>query len=314
MFFNELTYTIKVPEEFLSMNDQLHSVRLSYGCDVFEKDVNIPINNEQEFLGFYFNLASNLHYSFGDSLSGTLHQGQYIFIYLPGTHAEFGFKKGKYSALGFHFTPELLRSLARDFPFLDELLHCIELKRPCCLTESPLQATGEMIRGIKDILLYNTRWEMDRNIHFFSRIFDILTLCLQQISIIKSPTYKNGHFEMPKVEETRNYLVDHLQNHFTLSLLANRVGMEKHTLARAFKKVYGKTIMDFLTDERMNEAMILLRDSTMTLQRIAKKVGYKNHTHFTKAFKRKHNVTPSVFRHNAVRGDESPSIKNLSLK
>jgi hypothetical protein len=81
MFFNELTYTINVPEEFRSMNAQLHSVRLSYGCDVFERDVNIPLENEQEFLGFYFNLSNNLHYNFGDSLSGVLHQGQYIFIF-----------------------------------------------------------------------------------------------------------------------------------------------------------------------------------------------------------------------------------------
>lgn len=305
MFFNELTYKIRVPEEFRSMSERLHSVRLSYGCDVFERDANIPTNNEREFLGFYFNLSSNLRYSFGDLLSGTLHKGQYIFIYIPRTHSEFGVKKGKYSALGFHFTPELLKSLVGDYPFLEKLIRSIDLQIPCSLTETPLQATDEMIQGIKDILLYNTRWEMDRNIHFFSRIFDILTLCLKQVSIINSPSYKNGHYEMPKVQETKNYLVDHLQDHFTLSLLANKVGMEKHTLARAFKKVYGKTIMNFLTDERMNKAMSLLKNSTMTLQRIAQKVGYKNHTHFTKAFKRKHNVTPSVFRYNAANGDEA---------
>src|SRR5689334_12175024 len=133
MFFNELTYTINVPEEFRSMKANLHSVRLSYGCDVFERDINIPLKGEREFLGFYFNLSNNLRYNFGDMLSGTLHKGQYIFIYIPRTHSEFGVKKGKYSALGFHFTPELLKSLAGDYPFLEELLQSVELKQPYSL-------------------------------------------------------------------------------------------------------------------------------------------------------------------------------------
>jgi AraC-like DNA-binding protein len=308
MFFNELTYAIKVPEDFLAMKEGVHSVRLSYGCKVFERDNTVPLNDGREFLGFYFNLSNNISYNFNNQFSGILHRDQYIFIYLPGTHSEFGVRKGKYSAIGFHFTPQLLRSLTDNFPFLEDFLTKVELRQPCVLTSTPLQATEEMLQAIKGILLYNRRWETDRNIHFFSKVFDILTLCLEQISIINNPSFRSHHYEMPKVRQTKAYLLDHLQEHLTLSLLADNVGMEKHTLARAFKKAYGKTIMDFLTEERMNRAKDLLRDSQMTLQRIAQKVGYKNHTHFTKAFKRKLNVTPSMFRHNnAFNGNKASS-------
>lgn len=304
MFFNELTYAIKVPEDFLARKEDVHSVRLSYGCQVFDTDSTVPLDDGREFLGFYFNLANNVSYNFNNQFSGILRKHQYIFIYLPGIHSQFGVRKGKCSAMGFHFTPQLLKSLTGNFPFLESFLEKAGLRIPCVLINTPLQATEEMLQSIKDILLYNRRWETDRNTHFFSKVFEILTLCLEQISSIDNPSFKSLHYEMPKIRQTKAYLLDHLQEHLTLSFLAARAGMEKHTLARAFKKAYGKTIMDFLTEERMNRAKDLLRGSKMNLQLIAQKVGYKNHTHFTKAFKRKLNITPSTFRYNAFYGDK----------
>jgi AraC-like DNA-binding protein len=305
MFLNELTYDIKVPDDFVAMQEGMHAVRISYGCSVFENESNVALDDNREFLGLYFNLSNNLTYTFNDLFSGTLHKGQYMVVYLPEAHSKFIIDKGKYSVLGFHFTRELLQNLVPDFPFLEGFLNTVALKQPCMLTEVPLTATDEMLQAIKGILANNSRRENDRNIHFFSRVFDILTLCLAQVSVINNPGYKNYQYYRDKIEKIQMYLVDHVQDHCTLSFLADHVGMEKHTLVRAFKKLCGVTLMDFLTSERMKKAMTLMRNSNMTLQQIGQRVGYKNHTHFTKAFKRNLNITPSLFRHNAFKEDKA---------
>lgn len=287
MFFNEISYSIRWPGR-----EPLGAVRLSYGCQVFENENRFLAADDREFLGFYVNLGKDFDFNFSQGSAGTLHKGQYILIYLPSANCEYGIRKGKVSEFGCHFTREFLRTLTDQFPFLEEFLKNVERKQPSTLSVTPLQVTDEMQKVIRRILYHNSRWDEVRNVYFLSRVFDILTLCLQQISLIKEV---HQPYDLA-VQKVHRRLLSHLQDHYDLNLVADQAGMDLRTLTRVFTRMYGKTVSKFLFEERMKKAVALLRDSNMTLAEIMHATGYREHTSFSRAFKRKFGHPPIHFR------------------
>ena len=82
----------------------------------------------------------------------------------------------------------------------------------------------------------------------------------------------------------------------TLDSLAQLVKLGKRQTERLLKKHYNKTFMQKRTEARMSAACILLQDSKKGMAAIAEELGYSSAEHFTNAFKRVFNMTPSEFR------------------
>ncbi len=84
----------------------------------------------------------------------------------------------------------------------------------------------------------------------------------------------------------------------TLDSLAKLVKLGKRQTERLLKKHYNKTFMQKRTEARMSAACILLQDHKKGMATIAEELGYSSAEHFTNAFKRIFNITPSEFRKN----------------
>lgn len=78
--------------------------------------------------------------------------------------------------------------------------------------------------------------------------------------------------------------------------LADYTDISAIYLSRLFKKVTGKSIMDFITDVRLEKARKLLATTNITANDIALKVGFSSSTYFFTVFKKTHGMTPSDFR------------------
>lgn len=84
--------------------------------------------------------------------------------------------------------------------------------------------------------------------------------------------------------------------HYTIPQLSKKALMNEFKLKRGFKFLFGKTIHDFHLEVRMNEAKRLMRETSETLEEIAKKIGYQYLSSFISVFKKLYNVTPATFR------------------
>lgn len=73
-------------------------------------------------------------------------------------------------------------------------------------------------------------------------------------------------------------------------------GMGSTKLRQCFKQCCGITIADYIQQEKMKQAMRLLSHDEMSIQNIARLIGYENPGKFTAAFKKVHGFTPSMFR------------------
>ena len=82
----------------------------------------------------------------------------------------------------------------------------------------------------------------------------------------------------------------------TLRSLGRSVGLSRSTLAAAFRVRYGMTLCEFLRRQRMEKAMVLLKDGDLSVAEVASASGYGDVSSFTRAFRHYHKTTPAIVR------------------
>jgi AraC-like DNA-binding protein len=76
--------------------------------------------------------------------------------------------------------------------------------------------------------------------------------------------------------------------------IARQIATSQRQLQRVFAQLAGSAFRDEVTAVRMRHGARLLHDTHMTVGEIARHVGYRQASQFTKAFRRFHGVTPTA--------------------
>ena len=63
-----------------------------------------------------------------------------------------------------------------------------------------------------------------------------------------------------------------------------------------FLKVNGKTLTQYVQGRRMSQAELLLRQGDLTIEQVARSVGYTCASRFSELFRREVGMLPSEFR------------------
>ncbi|MFY9381462.1 MAG: helix-turn-helix transcriptional regulator [Eubacteriales bacterium] len=92
-------------------------------------------------------------------------------------------------------------------------------------------------------------------------------------------------------------MTEHFAESITLSRLAEIVGISELHLGKIFKAVTGKPPIDYLLDIRINRAKELLRDG-VSVTETSRLVGINDIYYFSRAFKKREGVPPSVYSSN----------------
>lgn len=82
----------------------------------------------------------------------------------------------------------------------------------------------------------------------------------------------------------------------TLESLAEAAGMSRSTFAERFGEVFERTPMALLHAIRMEHAAKLLAGSTLAMEAVARRSGFASRSHFSRAFKEHHGVSPAGVR------------------
>lgn len=131
-----------------------------------------------------------------------------------------------------------------------------------------------------------------------------LELKVQEILLLSVEAYKNSLKEHEEIDtgalEKMTIIHDLLTNNpdreHSLKNLAETICSNTTFVKLNFKKIYGKTVFEYLQQVRMEKSLQLLKQKTHSVTEIASQVGYKHATHFTAAFKKYYGLSPKKIK------------------
>jgi AraC family transcriptional regulator len=99
-----------------------------------------------------------------------------------------------------------------------------------------------------------------------------------------------------QLRHTIDYINDNLSTHLSLNVLAAMLGMSPYYFERLFKQSVGQTPHQYILQCRIERAKQLLRTTQLPIMEIAFQVGCKNHSHFSKLFRKLTGISPRTYR------------------
>ena len=82
----------------------------------------------------------------------------------------------------------------------------------------------------------------------------------------------------------------------SLPNIAAQVHLSKEYVAHIFKRETGKTVIEYVNERKMLIAKDLILENKLSLEEIARSLGYSNYSYFSKVFKKHFNTSPIHFR------------------
>ena len=98
------------------------------------------------------------------------------------------------------------------------------------------------------------------------------------------------------VENVKNDLTSNLDKKITLDELASKYGISKTSLKNCFKKVYGKPIIKWRKEYKLDCACRLIESGDYSISEVSKMVGYSSPSKFSQAFREYVGCTPSEYQ------------------
>ena len=96
--------------------------------------------------------------------------------------------------------------------------------------------------------------------------------------------------------ELHGWIREHLHEHISLQVLAERAGMSTRTLERRYVAKLGQTPLKALETMRLETARLWLDDTSLSLKQIARRSGFGDIQRLRRAFHRKFGVGPAEYR------------------
>ena len=106
--------------------------------------------------------------------------------------------------------------------------------------------------------------------------------------------------QVTAAKEAKKYLLAHLDEHITITELADMLGISSTSLKICFKGVYGDTINGYITNCKMQKDASLLKNTDKSVLEIEGIVGYNYVSKFAGAFIRVMNKSPNEYRKSLV--------------
>ncbi|MDD5017912.1 MAG: response regulator [Eubacteriales bacterium] len=136
-----------------------------------------------------------------------------------------------------------------------------------------------------DILKYQTLQDM------IGALYDVLCNIMDYMNLKKQGKF-SYYVESAKQYIEKNYYLSDIN----LDKIAGEVQMSVSYFSLEFKRVVGKTYIEFLTDLRLKKAKELLSSTSYKISEVSEMIGYENSTYFNYLFKLNTQMTPGQYR------------------
>lgn len=101
-----------------------------------------------------------------------------------------------------------------------------------------------------------------------------------------------------RIQRAINHIRKNIGEKLSVEDLAELSCLSKDHFIKVFKKEMGTTPNQFITNAKMERAMVMLATESTQIKRIAFILGYDDHSYFNRLFKKEVGITPQQYRKN----------------
>lgn len=98
------------------------------------------------------------------------------------------------------------------------------------------------------------------------------------------------------IRDTLNYIDFHLKEPLSLKILAEKINANASYLSSQFRRETGKTVTDYINENRIHQSLLFLAATDMPIQMVAEQVGIYDENYFSRLFKKYQKQTAKQYR------------------
>lgn len=98
------------------------------------------------------------------------------------------------------------------------------------------------------------------------------------------------------VKEVSDFIKNYPETNKTVTDLSEKVGISPAKLQEGFRLMHNTTVNDFIRNERINRAEMLLKTTDLNISEIVYTIGFSSRSYFSKIFKERYNCSPVEYK------------------
>jgi AraC-like DNA-binding protein/mannose-6-phosphate isomerase-like protein (cupin superfamily) len=174
---------------------------------------------------------------------------------------------------------------------------------PSILKLDAATVSGSGLAGLLDVLRGEADDAQPGATAIFAKAADVfLTQALRRflLNAERAGVLQIGPLQHPAIARAIELMRSRLDEPWTVSRLANEVGMSRTLFVARFHSLVGQPPIRFLSRLRLSQAAGRLTATDETVYAIARRAGYDTEASFSKAFKREFRLSPGAYRRQSV--------------
>lgn len=132
------------------------------------------------------------------------------------------------------------------------------------------------------------------NTGFFAEVKEALWQYIKALRFFFDRQRENPNYYV--TTWVRDYLEKNYMRVCSVEEMAEGIHLSPNYLRSLFKAGTGQTILEYVTDFRLQKACGFLRDKSLKVKDVSLLVGYENVSYFSQIFVKRYGVTPNEYR------------------
>lgn len=253
---------------------------------------------EEEWLQFHFQLAGKTKTIVADDVKEIIiNPNTFTIIYEKLGDCSIHFPKNcNYESFGFVIDPDyFLNSFLKDFEELQSLKAVIETNDEYFLDQEYALLDFKTRKIINDIKNNPFTGNL-KEVFIEAKLIDLI---FHSIPLLREKTKKAIQFtgaSKQRIIEAKEYILKNQHKRLSIKEIANAVGLNQYFLKTKFKDAFGKSVVDFCIELKLERAYNEIQNTDNKITFIAYEVGYSSLGNFSNAFYKKYKIRPSTLR------------------
>ena len=179
-----------------------------------------------------------------------------------------------------------------DNDFKERLEQCLNID-PKMIIMKPCLANEYRILHEIDECIAN---QSDDNLFIRSRTYQLICSFVQKVCNKKESDQEHSSSYYEQIFQAENLIMTNLKNPPRLSTIAKLLNISISVLVRHFKTMYGKSVQAYCLDKRMELAKKMIIEDGVSINTVAKELGYKQASPFIETFTKRYGYSPGSLK------------------